>query len=141
MSCAQGFEISGVTQSSDHCARGQGYQSKAVGPVDDVNAEVACVEALARTELQAVELVAVVADEDQWTTPLEHFPVDIDLHREERKATQHQERRPHESRPLATTQPVTQLVALLYNLRIQAKTRVIEEDTTVDASDIHVRHA
>ena len=129
-------EVARLAQAAGEGAQRELEQAPAAGPLGDVEAQLAVVQARALADREAFHPVLVVADEDE-RRPAQHLlAVDDQGDAEERIAPQRRQRRPHERRPLAAAEALLLALAIVNDVGVEAEARVVDEDPAVDLADV-----
>jgi hypothetical protein len=110
-------------------------QAEAAGAAGDPDAELALVETGADAELEAFDLVGVVADEDEGGEALESLAVDGEADAEEGEAKEGEGGGEEEGGGFADAVALD-FLALHDHFGVEAEAGVVEEDAAVDGADV-----
>src|SRR6185436_14111685 len=124
-------EILRSSEAPEQGAETEKEQAQPIGPMRDIQTQLAGIQASPPPYVEALHLIPVVADEDERRPSLEFFPACAQPDVDKWIAPQNCQGRPGEGRPLSVSQSL-RLLAMADDARIKAQTRVVEEDAFVD---------
>src|SRR5688572_14313476 len=139
--CFERAEVARLLEPAEQGPQREAHESEAAGAAGEVHAQDPFVQPFAPPEHQAVQAVAVVADEHQRRRLRDALVGGLEDHAHERVSAKHRDHSRQHRAPFAGPEPLLLAVAAADEVRVEPDRRVVHEPPAVHVRDVDLARA